>query len=140
MGQRLGPFSRCLQPLQYCCQRPTFRKTAESSPTPAADSQAARARKEGLARPGPACLRGPWEGDGSGRVGIGARPAQIQDGATRAGSPVSWGPATLVRQEATASPETPSQPPSPGGEGLSEAPVGGREGGTRVGQEAALHH
>lgn len=46
-----------------------------SSPPLAADSKVAEARKEGLARPRPACPRGLWEEDRSGRGGW-VRPAQ----------------------------------------------------------------
>lgn len=70
---------------------PTSREMGEeSSPHPAENSQVAEAKKEGLARPWPACPRGLWEEDRSGRIRTGARPAQIQDGATCAGSPMSW--------------------------------------------------
>lgn len=97
MGQRMGP----LLPLPAAPPillpgGPTSRKMGEeSSPPPAAaESQVAEVRKEDLARP--ACPRGLWEENGSGKVGAGAQPAQIQDGATLAGSPMSWGMALGV--------------------------------------------
>lgn len=120
---------------------PTSRNMGEAA-QPLLQKPGGESQERGLASTGPACLR-PGEEDGSGRVGTGARTAQIQDGATRAGSPVSWGPATLVRQEAAASPETPSQPPSPrgcGGDCQKLRMEGGREEGKGWEQEAALSH
>lgn len=51
---------------------PTSREMGEeNSPPPAADIQVAEARKGGLARPWPACPRGLWKEEGSGKVGTG---------------------------------------------------------------------
>lgn len=90
-------------------------------------------------RPAPAtCPRGLWEEDRSGREWTGARPAQIQDGAALACCipwPRCWGPA--VRQEAAASPETPSQLPSPG-EGGTVRLQAGEEGEGRGGRATDL--
>lgn len=96
MGQRMGPFLPLpAAPPILLPGGPTSRKMGEeSSPPPAAESQVAEVRKEDLARP--ACPRGLWEENGLGKVGAGAQPAQIQDGATLAGSPMSWGTALGV--------------------------------------------
>lgn len=96
MGQRLGPFL----PLPTAppillpgALPPGTREKRAAHPL----LQTARWLRPGTkAWPGlglPACPRGLWEEDRSGMVGTGARPAQIQDGAARAGSPRSWGTA-----------------------------------------------
>lgn len=75
MGQRLGPFLPLPTALPNTAAGggPASRDTGEEgSPPPAAESQEAEARKEGLAGPQPTCPRGLWKEDRSGMVGTGS--------------------------------------------------------------------
>lgn len=119
MGQRLGPFLPLpTAPSILLPGGPTSREMGEEGgPAPAAESQVAEARKAGLGLPAPEAYgkrtgQG-WWGRGLDRLRSEMVPCLL--GPPEAGG-LRWGPATLVRQEAAASQETPSQPPSPGGE------------------------
>lgn len=94
MGQQLGPFSHCLQPLQYCCQGgPPPGKWEKKTAHPLLQtSRWLKPRREAWLGLGPPAPEVCGKRKGPGRWGR-ARPAQILDGAVCAGSPMGWGTA-----------------------------------------------